>query len=109
MVKLLAILFRLMESLLLAIGILGMIVLYQHGGVPLMLAGALVVYAILGAVYLATGIVLNDLLAFCLRIRQRRDRRRRARLQADIDAGVYQDIQPGTPWQRTRFGNSIAH
>ena len=78
------------------------------GGMPLLLAAALPVSAVFGAFYLGIGLILKSL-AHGMRVRRYwRNIRRQQDLQHEIDSGSYRDIQPGTPWERTRFGDSIA-
>ena len=109
MIKMLVFMLKLVESLLFAGGILVLVYLYMQGGTPLLLATALPVYAVFGAVYLVLGLSLNSMAELVLVRRKRRAEQQQKVLQAQIDTGEYEDIDPGTPWRHTRFSNSIAH
>lgn len=106
--KSLPIILYLLESLLLSTGILALVYFYMIGGMVLLLATAVPVYAVFGAFYLGIGLILKSLAHGIQLRRYKRNIRRRQDLQHVIDSGSYRDIQPGTPWESTRIGNSIA-
>ena len=108
MIKSITVLLKLLESILLAAGFLVLIYLYMLGGTPLLVAGAVPVYAVFGAFYLLIGLILRNIILAIRERRKRIEQSRRMALQAKIDAHNYADIQPGTSWFETRFANSVS-